>query len=66
MHYICSMKQDDIKFEQLAVAFGSENRTNHLIIIETINDEPVNTFIVCLHNFLFWDEKMKYYVINQN
>ena len=65
-YYFCGMNKSTIKFEQIAIAFGTENRTNHLIIVETLNDEPINTYIVCLNNFLFWDEKMKYYVVNPN
>lgn len=65
-YYICTMKNDTIRFEQRPITFGCDNRTNYMVIVETINDEPQNTYLVCLHNFLFWDEKMKYYVINKN
>jgi len=37
-----------------------------MIVVETVNDVPINTYIVCLNNYLFYDEKMQYYVINQN
>ena len=60
------MKNKNIKFEQLSLSVGCDNRTNYMIIVETINDVPINTYIVCLNNYLFYDEKMQYYVINQN
>ena len=60
------MNNKNIKFEQLPLSTGCDNRTNYMIIVETLNDEPINTYIVCLNNYLFYDEKMKYYVINQN
>jgi hypothetical protein len=65
-YYICSMKKGNIKIEQLPIAFGCDNRTNYLVIVETINDEPQHTYLVCLHNFLFYNKYMPYYVINQN
>jgi hypothetical protein len=64
--YICNMKNANIKIEQRSIAIGEDSRTNYLIIIETNNDIPVNTYIVCLHNFLFYNPEMKYYVVNQN
>jgi hypothetical protein len=61
------MKKEIIKFEQLPIALGGDdNRTNFLVVIETQNGKPINTYLVNLYNFLFWDEKMPYYVINQN
>ena len=60
------MKNKNIKFEQLPLAVGVDNRTNYFVIVETINEVPVNTYIVCLNNYLFYDEKMRYYVVNQN
>lgn len=60
------MKEGSIKFEQRPLTIGCDSRTNYLIIVETINDEPQNTYLVCLYNFLFYDETMPYYVINQN
>ena len=60
------MKNKNIKFEQLPLAVGVDNRTNYFVIVETINEVPVNTYIVCMHNYLFYDEKMRYYVVNQN
>jgi hypothetical protein len=60
------MKTEDIKIEQLPFAIGDDSRTNYFIIIETKNDQPINTYVVCLYNFLFYDEHMPYYVINQN
>lgn len=64
--YICGMKKGDIKIEQQSLSLGCDNRTNYMIIVETINDLPMNTYIVCLHDYLFYDEKMPFYVINQN
>ena len=55
-----------IKFEQLPITLGCENRTNYMIIVETVNDEPLHTYLVSLHGFQFYDEKMLYYVLNQN
>jgi len=60
------MKDATIKFEQRPIAIGEDSRTNYLIIIETCNDKPLNIYIVCLHNFLFYNPEMKYYVVNQN
>jgi hypothetical protein len=60
------MKEENIKLEQQSIAFGDDYRTNYLIIVETKNGEPINTYLVCLHNFLFYHETMPYYVINQN
>jgi hypothetical protein len=60
------MKKENIKIEQQSISLGCDNRTNYIIVIETINDEPINTYIVNLHDFLFYDEKMQYYVVNQN
>jgi hypothetical protein len=60
------MKTDSIKIEQRTIAIGDDSRTNYLIIVETCNDIPMNTYIVSLHDFLFYNPKMKYYVINQN
>jgi hypothetical protein len=60
------MKNDNIKFEQLPIAIGEDERTNYLVVVEVQNGHPRNTFLVSLHNFLFWDEKMKHYVINAN
>lgn len=65
-YYICTMKNEKIKFEQLPVAIGEDERTNYLVVIEIHNGHPISTFLVSLHNFLFWDEDMKFYVINQN
>ena len=65
--YICSMNKGDIKIEQQSLSLGGcDNRTNYIIIIETLNDAPQNTYIVNLHDFLFYHEKMPFYVINQN
>ena len=65
--YICSMKNKTIKFKQQSLSLGGcDNRTNYMIIVETINDQPMNTYIVCLHNYVFYDEKMQHYVINKN
>ena len=60
------MKSINIKIEQQTITLGDENRTNYLIIVETLNDQPLNTYLVCMHNFLFFDETMIYYVINNN
>jgi hypothetical protein len=61
------MKNANIKFEQHSIALGGDDcRTNHLVVIEIQNGKPINTYLVNLYNFLFWDEKMLYYVINQN
>ena len=60
------MKTDGIKIEQRSIAIGEDSRTNYLIIVETFNDIPLNTYIVNFHDFLFYDPQMKYYVINQN
>ena len=60
------MKTEDIKIEQRPLTIGCDNRTNYMIIIETVNDEPLHTYIVCLHDFLFYNPQMKYYVVNQN
>jgi hypothetical protein len=65
--YFCFMKKGNIKIEQQSFFLGGcDNRTNYMIIVETINDVPQNTYIVNLHNFLFYNEKMLFYVINQN
>ncbi len=64
--YFCVMKKDNIKIEQRSIAFGDDSRTNFLIIVETLNDQPLNTYIVSLHDYLFYNPQMKYYVVNQN
>ena len=63
--YIYHMK-NELKIEQQAIALGNDSRTNFLILIETINDVPINTYIVRLHDFQFYNEKMLFYVINKN
>ena len=60
------MNNKNIKFEQLPLAIGCDNRTNYLVIVEIVDNEPKNTYIVCLNNYLFYDEKMRYYVVNKN
>jgi len=60
------MKKGNIKIEQQSIAFGNDCRTNYIIVIETLNDVPQNTYIVNLDNFQFYDETMPFYVINKN
>jgi hypothetical protein len=65
-YYICNMKKSNIKIEQQPISLGEENSKNYLIIVETLNGEPLNTYLVLMDNFQFYDETMPFYVINRN
>ena len=66
MYFGC-MKKENIKIEQQTISLGvCDDRTNYIIVIEILNDVPQHTYIVCLHDFLFYHERMPFYVINQN
>jgi len=60
------MKKIKLKFEQHSISLGDKNSENYLIVVETLNDQPLYTYLVCMHNFKFYDEKFSYYVINDN
>jgi len=44
-----------------------ESPTRHMILIEVNGSVPLKSYVVELpKNFEFWDEKYRYYQINQN
>ena len=57
-----------IRILQQHVSFSADidNPSNYLLLIETNDHIPQRTYFVELKNFIFYDETMPFYVINQN
>ena len=68
MCYICCMNNGKIKIlqKQISINFGFEYLKNYMIIIETIDFIPQRTYLVDMHDFIYYDENMPFYVINRN
>jgi hypothetical protein len=66
--YICNMKNDNIKIfhQQITLNCDFEDYHSYFIIIETVNFIPVRTYVVNTQNFKYYDETMKFYVVNKN
>jgi hypothetical protein len=52
--------------QQISINFDYEYLKNYLIIIETIDFIPQRTYLVYMHDFIYYDENMPFYVINRN
>ena len=55
-----------IEILQQHINVGSDDNTNYLVIVETVDNIPQRSYVVCMHNFIFYHETMPFYVINQN
>jgi hypothetical protein len=64
------MKNNNFKImhQHFSICKGDEDQSfsNYFIIFEIIDSVPQQPYIVDMHNYIFYDENMPYYVINKN
>ena len=64
--YFCFMNKT-IKIIQQYVNTDDESPTRHMVLIELNGVTPIKAYIVELpKDWQFWDDKYRYYQINQN
>lgn len=59
-------KKIQIIQKHLCINYDYEYSVNYLIIIEMVDYVPQRVYLVNMHNFSYYNENMRYYVINQN
>lgn len=62
------MENDNIKIlhQHITLSCDYEDSHSYFIIIETIDFIPIRTYIVNTQDFRYYDETMKFYVVNKN
>lgn len=62
-----SKTQKHIRIHQQYLNLDDESPTRHMILVEVNGSVPLKSYVIELpKNFEFWDEKYRYYQINQN